>query len=185
VYPIQITWHNVPKSEALEADIQTKAEKLAEFHDGITSCRVTIERSSGRHHQGNLYRLRLDVRVPDKEIVVSRDSPAHHAHQDPYVTVRDAFDAARRQLQDYARIRRGQVKAHDEHHAATVARVFPAEDYGFLTTADGREIYFHRNALVNADLDTLDVGTEVSFVEEVLDEGAQAKRVSVGRQRGE
>ncbi len=184
MFPLQITWRNVPKSDALEADIQAKAEKLAEFYDHITSCRATVELSSGRHHKGNLYRLRLDIRVPDKEIVVTRDPPEHHAHEDPYVTVRDAFDAARRQLQDYARIRRGKVKAHDEHHLATVVRVFPDEDYGFLKAADGREIYFHRNSLINADLSTLAVGTEVSFVEEQLDEGTQAKHVSVGRQRG-
>lgn len=179
--PLQITWRDVPKSEALEADIRQKAEKLDRFYSHIMSCRVLVERSHGRHRKGNLYRIRLDITVPDKEIVVTRDPAEHQAHEDMYVSIRDTFDAARRQLQDYARIRRGDVKHHDEPHTARVARLFPDEDYGFLETLDGGEVYFHRNALANADFDSLEIGTEVQFIEEHLDEGPQAKRVSIGK----
>ncbi len=181
IHPLQITWRDVPKSEALEAEIRAKAEKLDAFYEKVMSCFVTVERSGARHHKGNLFRIRIDIRVPDKEIVVTRDPSENHAHEDVYVTVRDAFDAARRQLQDYARIRRGQVKQHDLHHAAKVLRVFPERDFGILGTPDGREVYFHRNALQNANFDSLAVGTEVAYVEELLDEGPQAKRVSVGK----
>ena len=178
---MQITWRDVQQSDALEADIREKADKLDEFYDKIMSCRVTVERSHGRHKRGNLYRIRLDLKVPDKEIVVTRDPGEHHAHEDMYVTIRDAFDAARRQLQDYARKRRGDVKQHDEHRVGRVVRLFPEEDYGFLETLDGQDVYFHRNALVNVDFDKLKIGTEVMYVEEYLDEGPQAKRVSVGK----
>ncbi|HEY5680525.1 MAG TPA: HPF/RaiA family ribosome-associated protein [Pseudomonadales bacterium] len=181
--PLQITWRNIPKSEALEADIVAKAEKLEEFFDHILSCRVVVEKSHGRHRKGNLYRLRLDIHVPDKEIVVTRDPGDDHAHEDMYVSIRDAFDAARRQLQDYVRVRRGHVKPHDQHHVGRVLRRIAAEDYGFLGTADGREIYFHRNSVVNADFDKLEPGTEVMFVEETMNEGVQAKMVSVGKHR--
>jgi len=181
--PLQITWRNIPKSAALEADIQAKVEKLDEFYDHIMSCRVVVEKSHGRHRKGNLYRLRLDITVPDKEIVVTRDPIDDHAHEDMYVSIHDAFDAARRQLQDYVRVRRGQVKQHDEHRVGRVLRRIPAEDYGFLVTEDGREIYFHRQSLINFDFDRLEDGMEVTFVEEVLDEGTQAKMVSVGKQR--
>ena len=112
--PLQITWRSVQKSEALEADIEARAAKLEEFYDKIISCHVTVEKSHGRHKKGNLYRIHLDLRVPDKEIVVTRDPAEHHAHEDMYVAIRDAFHAARRQLQDYVRIRRGEVKQHDE-----------------------------------------------------------------------
>jgi len=110
--PLQITWRDVDKSDALENDIRAKADKLNEFFDPITSCRVVIESSHRHHHKGNLYRLRIDITVPDREIVVTRDPADNHAHEDIYVAVRDAFDAARRQLQDYARKRRGNVKHH-------------------------------------------------------------------------
>lgn len=179
--PLQITWRNVPKSDALQADIESKAEKLDEFYDHIMSCRVVVEKSHGRHKKGNLYRIRLDITVPDKEIVVSRDPTDDHAHEDMYVSIRDAFDAARRQLQDYVRVRRGHVKQHDERRVGRVLRRIPDEDYGFLVAGDGREIYFHRDALLNFDFDKLEAGMEVMFVEEVLDEGTQAKMVSVGK----
>ena len=112
--PLQITWRGVPQSDAVQADIEAKAEKLDEFYEHIMSCRVVVEQSSGRHHKGNLFRIRLDIKVPEREIVVTRDPSEAHAHEDMYVTIRDAFDAARRQLQDYARIRRGDVKHHDD-----------------------------------------------------------------------
>jgi ribosomal subunit interface protein len=179
--PLQITWRNIAKSEALEADIEAKAEKLEEFYDHIMSCRVVVEKSHGRHKKGNLYRIHLDIKVPEKEIVVTRDPGENHAHEDMYVSIRDAFDAARRQLQDYVRVRRGHVKQHDERHVGLVLRRMPEEDYGFLQSADGREVYFHRNALVNFDFDKLEEGMEVMFVEENLDEGTQAKTVSVGK----
>jgi len=114
LHPLQITWRDVPRSDALETDIREKSEKLEHFYDGIISCHVTVEASNHRHHKGNLYRLHISLEVPDKQIVVTRDPGENHAHEDMYVAVRDAFDAARRQLQDYARIRRGKIKHHDE-----------------------------------------------------------------------
>jgi ribosomal subunit interface protein len=110
--PLQITWRGISRSEALEADIEARAEKLEEFFDQIISCHVTVEKSHGRHRKGNLYSIHLDLKVPDKEIVVTREPAENHAHEDMYVAIRDAFHAARRQLQDYARIRRGEVKQH-------------------------------------------------------------------------
>jgi ribosomal subunit interface protein len=179
--PLQINWRDIPKSDAIDADIRAKAEKLDQFYEDIMSCRVTVEAPHKHHHKGNLYRLHLNITVPDGEIVVTRDPSEHSAHEDMYVAIRDAFDAARRQLQDYARKRRGQVKVHDVSHAARVLRRFPAQDYGFLLTPDGREIYFHRNALIDADFDMLDEGSEVSFVEEEGEQGPQAKQVRVGK----
>jgi ribosomal subunit interface protein len=113
IIPLQITWRDVPQSDAIEADIREKAAKLDHFYDGILSCRVLVEASHRHHHKGNLYHIRLEIEVPDGEIVVTRDPAEHHAHEDIYVAIRDAFDAARRQLQDYARKRRGQVKRHE------------------------------------------------------------------------
>lgn len=177
--PLQITWRDIPKSEAVEADIENKAHKLEQFCDSILGCRVLVESSYNRHHHGNLYRIRIDIDVPENEIVVTRDPDKNHAHEDIYVTVRDAFDAARRQLQDYVRVRRGQVKQHDSPHSAQVKFINPQEDYGFLQTADGREIFFHRNALINVDFNKLEKGLEVNYLEEEGREGPQAKQVSV------
>ena len=104
--PLQITVRDFPQSEALEARIREKAAKLEEFHPRITSCRVTVEELRKHHQQGRHFQVSLDVRVPSREIVVNR---AHH--EDAYVALRDAFDAARRQLDEIARAHRGDVKA--------------------------------------------------------------------------
>jgi ribosome-associated translation inhibitor RaiA len=115
--PLQVTWRNVEKSAAVEAEIRSRAAKLVEFHDHIVSCRVVVEAPHRHHHKGNLYRLAIDVKVPDRELVVTRDPGEDHAHEDIYVAVRDAFDAMRRQLQDYARNRHGRPGAQAERRA--------------------------------------------------------------------
>ena len=159
---IQITWRDVEQSDAIEADIREKLQKLEQFYDRIISCRVTVEAAHRRHNKGNLYSIHIVLEVPDQEIIVSRDPADHHEHEDMYVTIRDAFDSARRQLQSYASKRRGQVKRHAPHQVGRVRMLNPEQDYGFLETADGREVYFHRNSLINTDLDGLAEGTFVA-----------------------
>jgi ribosomal subunit interface protein len=105
--PLEITFRNVPPSPAIEADIRDKAAKLEDFHDRITSARVVVETPHRQHRTGKLFHVRIDLRVPGHEIVVSREPAAHHEHENVYVAIRDAFDAARRQLQDHAREMRG------------------------------------------------------------------------------
>ena len=110
--PLNITCRGIESSAALEDAVRKRADKLERFCDDITHCRVVVEKPHKHHHHGNLYHVRIDVTVPGKELVVRRAPEAHHAHEDVYVAIRDAFDAMRRQLEDYVRIRRGQVKRH-------------------------------------------------------------------------
>jgi ribosomal subunit interface protein len=110
---IQITFRGMDPSEFIEARIQAKAADLERFCKDIVSCHVTVETQHHKHHKGNLYAVRIDLRVPGKEIVAGREHRQSHAHEDVYVAVRDAFDAAVRQLEDYTRLRRGDVKHHD------------------------------------------------------------------------
>jgi cold shock CspA family protein/ribosome-associated translation inhibitor RaiA len=179
--PLQITFHQMEPSEALDAQIRDHADRLDHFYDGIIACRVLVEASHRRHHKGNLYRVRIDLTVPGKELVVTRDPPEHHAHQDPYVSIRDAFDAVRRQLEDYARVQRAATKLHEPLPHGRIARIFPEEDYGFVETGDRREIYFHRNAVLGESFEKLTPGTEVEFVEEAGEKGPQASTVHVRR----
>ena len=110
--PMQITLRNVDHSDALEAHIHDKAKKLENFFDHIVSCRVVVEMPHNHKHQGNPFNIRIDIGVPGREIVVNRDY-----HEDPYVALRDAFDAARRQLDDYVHRLRGETKNHQTEHA--------------------------------------------------------------------
>ncbi len=106
--PIQITIRDIEHSEALETHIREKAQKLDEFFTHIMSCRVVVEMPHKHQHQGKQFNVRIDIGVPGNEIVVNRD----HS-EDVYIAVRDALSAAKRQLEDYARKIRGDVKTHE------------------------------------------------------------------------
>ena len=176
--PLQISFHNMDASDAVDARIREKAAKLDRFADRIMSCRVVVEAPNRRGHKGKLYHVRIDMTVPGAgEIVVNREAPENHAHEDVYVAVRDAFNAAARQLEDHARKRRGEVKTHEAPLHGKVARMFP--DYGFIAASDGRDIYFHRNSVVEGTFEELEEGSEVRLVvaETEGEKGPQASTV--------
>lgn len=177
--PLQITFRHMEPSEALENWIREKAEKLERFYDRIISCRVVVEAPHHQHRQGNLYHVRIDVTVPNAELVTSREPDADHAYEDVYVAVRNGFDAMVRQLEDYARRQQGEMKSHLVPPHGRIARLVPEENFGIIDSSDGREIYFNRNSLVEADFEQLKVGDEVRFAEEQGGQGPQASSVRV------
>ncbi len=171
--PLQISYRGMQSSAALDAAVREKAAKLEQFHARIMSCRVVLEQPGRHQQQGKQFVVHIDLMVPGGEIAVNRDH-----HEDVYVALRDAFDAARRKLEDFAREQRGDVKHHEPTQSGTVARIVAEEGYGFIATADGRELYFSRDNVVTPPFEHLTSGTEVHFIEEPAAEGAQAKRVS-------
>lgn len=175
--PLQITFRNLGHSEAIEAKIRERAEKLSTFYNRIMSCRVAVEALHKHHQQGNHYHIRIDVKVPDRELVAGREPDEHHAYTDVYVAIRDTFDAMRRQLEDYARLQQGKVKTHDTSGHGRIVELDPDRDYGRIETTDGQLVYFHRNSLVDGDFDKLAVGTEVRLSAEMGEEGPQATTV--------
>src|SRR5687768_609449 len=160
--PLQITFRNMPRSNAIEENVREKAAKLDTLFAGITSCRVIVEAPHRHHYKGKAYVVRIDMAVPGGELVInhapkrldaakttdaeeletdlaeSHEPSKHAAHEDVYVAVRDAFNAAARKVRDYARRRRGKTKIHEPAPLARVVKLFPIEDYGFLETHDGR-----------------------------------------------
>lgn len=177
--PLQITFHNIDRSEAVEARVQDRVQRLEKYYDGIIACRVTVEAPHKHHHQGNRYHVRVSLAVPDAELVTSREPDEHHSYTDVYVAIRDAFDSMQRQLEEYVRRRRGDVKAHATPPHGRVVELNTDEGYGRIESHDGRLIYFHRNSVVDADFDRLQPGTEVRFDEEAGDHGPQASTVHV------
>ncbi len=175
----EITFRGLPSSEALEADIRQKVEKLDRFFPDIMSCRVAVEAQHKHHHQGNLYHVRITLRVPGRELVVGRDPKDHQAHEDAYVAIRDAFDAARRRLEHYAETLRGHIKTHETPAHGRIIELVPAQDFGRLETPDGQVVYFHRNSLIGADFDQLTEGAEVRFAMEQGAEGPQASSLQL------
>lgn len=175
--PLKISFRGMPSSDAVEAQVRARVAELERFYHRLTGCRVVVEAPHRRHHQGKLYHVRIDLTVPGEELVVSREPAEHHAHEDVYVAIRDAFDAARRRVEDHARRERGNVKFHEPRPRACVCRLFPDEGYGFLATPDGREIYFHRNSVLEDAFAQLAVGTECEYVETPGEQGPQASTV--------
>jgi cold shock CspA family protein/ribosome-associated translation inhibitor RaiA len=177
--PLQIGFRGMAPSPAVEAHIRERVDGLERYFDRIIGCRVVVE-ASGRHQRkGKLYHLRVDVIVPGREIVVKRDPPEHHAHEDVLVAVRDAFDAARRKLEDHARDVRGDTKVHETPSHGHIARLFKKEGYGFILSSEGDEVYMHRNAVADDGFDALSEGDEVRFVvhEAEEEQGLHASRV--------
>lgn len=175
--PLQVRFHATPPSKAVESDIREKANKLDTFYDRIMGCRVIVEAPHRRRHKGKHYHVRIDVTVPGGELVVNREPSKHSEYEDVYVAIRDAFDAARRQLQNYAKRQRKEVKTHEIIPHARVGKLFPEKGYGFLELPDGREIYFHKNSVLEAAFDRMEVGMEVHFAEEQGEKGPQASTV--------
>ena len=161
--PLQITFRHIDASPAVEAKVRERVAELEQVHDRIISCRVIIEAPSHRHREGGLFHIRVDLKVPGREIVVKRDPSEHHAHEDIYVSVRDCFDAVRRQLEDHARRQRGDVKAHEPARHGRIARLVAEKEYGFIDASDGSEVYFHRNSVAHEGFGKLVIGDEVRF----------------------
>ncbi len=177
--PLHVAYEGkLDASPSLKQRIEREAERLERFGESITSCHVTIRGRSGNRRQGDLFDVRLRLAIPGRaDVVVDRNPSADHAHEDPYVAIRDAFDAARRQLQDHARREDGAVKRHAAPPHGKVARIIADEGYGFIETPDGQDIYFHRNAVAHGGFDALTVGDEVAFVEVAGEKGSQASTV--------
>ena len=177
--PLQVSFHNTDPAPAIEDAVRERAARLDRYCDHITSCRVVIDTPHKHHRKGNLYQVRLDITVPGYEIAVSREAAGHEAAKHLPDAIKDAFSAADRLLEDYVRRRRQDVKRHDGLSHARVRTIETGQDFGFLETLDGQEVYFHKNSLVNADFESLAPGTEVAFVEEVGEKGLQATTVRV------
>lgn len=176
--PLEVRFHQMDASPAIEARIREKAAALERFSDRITGCRVRVEKEHRHHHKGNLFRVRVELDSPGKELAVTHTGPRDHAHEDVYVAIRDAFDAAVRQLEDHVRERGGKVKAHEVPLHGAVRMVDREGGFGFVETALG-EVYFHRNSVIESAFDRLEPGAEVRLevAERESEEGWQATTV--------
>ncbi|MGQ9365751.1 HPF/RaiA family ribosome-associated protein [Azospirillum sp. ST 5-10] len=102
--PLQISFRNMHASDALEHTIRQKAAKLERVCDQITRCDVVVETPHHDRRKGRLYHVRIDLTVPGGELVVRGDQS--NADENVRVAVRNAFDVARRRLEDFNRKRR-------------------------------------------------------------------------------
>ncbi len=194
-----ITFRGIAHSDALEADIRRRVTNLARFYRPIMGCRVLVEFAQRHHERGNRFHVRIDLTVPGDEIVIAHDGSLHATAKDieaeqsrqrrepgperkhAAVAVREAFDAARRKLQDYGRRQRLAVKTLTRQPSGRVSQLFPIDQYGYIEADDGHEVYFQKDSVLKNAFDRLSVGSRVAFVEEAGDKGPQASTVRAVR----
>lgn len=177
--PLEVTFRGLDSSDAIRASIERRAAQLQRFFGGIQRCRVVVDAPHRHQRKGRIYHVRVELAVPGEDLFVGRESSQHAPHEDVYLAIHNAFQDARRQLQDYVRRRRGQVKTKVGPPRGRVVELFQNEGYGFLETEDGGEVYFHRNSVLNDAFDRLEIGSEVRFAEEEGEKGPQASTVEV------
>ena len=111
-FPVQISFRNCLPSPAIEQALIERTAKLERFFDRMTHCSVIVECPHRHQSKGSLFRVRINVAVPGGELIVGHDGRRNTSHTNVYIAIADAFVAARRQLQDYAQVLRGNVKYH-------------------------------------------------------------------------
>jgi ribosomal subunit interface protein len=177
--PPQVSFHNIDHSDSLEAYARERAAKLDTFYARITGCHVVVEAPHKHQRTGWHYRVRVDVTVPGGEVVVSHSPDENTTNEDAYAAIDEAFDRLGRRLEDHVRRQRGDVKPREAtYQDGKVSKLWSYEGYGFIETADGGEVYFHRNSVLNHGFDRLKIGSSVRFVEEDGDKGPQASTVT-------
>ena len=178
--PVQIDFQGMPPSASVRDEITAHIAGLEERSGRITACRVILKAPGGHHRTGGLYEVNIHLMLPNgREVNVGRTPKEDERHSDITFAINDAFHRARRVLQDQVRRMQGQTKSHEEAPLGTVSQLEPIDGFGMLTTADGREIYFHRNSVLNDAFKNLKIGTRVTFAEEVGDKGPQASTVKL------
>lgn len=118
---LTITFQGMEPSPALRQDIERRAAKLERLVTRLLTLNVTVRQLEQRHLQGNRYAVHAHLTVPGATIEAGKTPRADHTHEDPFLAVRDTFDAVRRQLEEHLRIRRGNVKTHAPAAALTAA----------------------------------------------------------------
>jgi cold shock CspA family protein len=192
--PVQVTFRNIEDHTGLDAYVQKEAAKLERFFNRISSCRVMVERPQ-KAASSNTYHVRIDLGVPNEELVVKHVPSLHATLEDlqtqksrrearsvlarktPKRAIHEAFQEMARQLQDYACRQNRTVKTKQHIAEGVVQEVLPEKGFGILETDDGRELYFHQASVLGAHFRQLRVGSKVKFAEEAGEKGPQASTV--------
>jgi cold shock CspA family protein/ribosome-associated translation inhibitor RaiA len=186
--PLELIFHDVPRSEWSENLIREQAQRLERFSDRIVSCHVTVSLPHRHQRRGKAFRVTIDVRIPPNKTLVVTEEPAEVEQEialEPIIM--KAFRAMERRLKESgSERRRDALRPGPAENRALVVRLFPEEGYGFLRTAEGdEEVYFHRNSVLHGDFPRLTVGTEVRFEPAMGEMGPQASSLQIVNKPGQ
>ena len=176
--PVDVSFHHVAADPAVEDLVQAKWTHLATRHRDIVGGKVTLEAPHQRSSRNPRFTVKIRVEVPGQDVWITHTDDSDRS-RDLAVAVREAFAAAERRLDSRTERRRGRVEHHEEHEQGDVVALFAPEGYGLIRTADGRDVYFHRNAVLDDAFSELRQGSRVSFVSYDAVEGEHASTVRV------
>ena len=187
--PIQIVFHGMRASPFLSHKVRGYVSSLIERYPRVVGVRVVFDRPHRHHRKGNLYSVRVDVRIPGKQLIVSRAPDQHKSHFDMHVALHDAFDELYRELSVLDSRRRANDRLQLENLKLGFGRVVKKFEptikkagFGFIQCQDGREIYFNEKSIVNRAFSQVKKGTRVRFKEESGQQGPQASTVYIRAQ---
>jgi cold shock CspA family protein len=178
--PVQIDFQGLDVNPEIRRVIDARLKQFEDRFGRITAGRIMLKAPGGHHRTGGQYEITVRLALPDgREVNIGRTPLKDERYADLNFAINDAFNRARRQLQDQVRKLQGQVKQHSGPAVGTVVELDPLGEFGFIAAGDGREIYFHRNSVLENGFAQLTVGAHVSFAEETGDKGPQASTVKV------
>jgi len=179
--PVEVDFRDITATPEIRASIAEHVAQLEQRFGRVTACRVEIKGPGAHHHTRGLYAVSIRLALPDgREVNIGRTPAADERYGDLNFALNNAFKRARRQLQDKVRRMQGHVKDHEGAlPIGTVTRIDPGGEFGFLESADGREIYFHHNSVFDDAFSRLVKGTRVGFFEEAGEKGPQASTVKL------
>jgi cold shock CspA family protein len=176
--PVQIDFQDMQARPEVRASIEKHVADLELRYGRVTACRVVLKGPGGHHRTGGLYEVNIHLALPNgREVNAGRTPRADERQADLAFAINDAFKHARRRLQDHVRRLQGQVKQHENQPTGRVKNLDASGEFGFLEAADGHEVYFHRNSVLDDAFSRLAVGTQVTFAEEIGEKGPQASTV--------
>ena len=175
---LQIEGRNLEIRKTWQEKIDEEKERLDRHHPGLVHhLRVSIEETS-QHKEGG-HEVRLVASVPNDTVVVKRKGEAVR----PLLV--EAFDTLGNQLKELQRKRRQTTKLPDNVGVpagdGVIKSLFPFESYGFIVTPEGKEIYFHENALKDVVMEQLAEGDLVRYGRGYGDKGPTAAWVKLAR----
>lgn len=173
---LRLSFHGMDPSESIRSKVREYVDKLQKRYSDITSWHVHVNGPTGG---SGYFKVSIEARVPGAELAVGRKPGDINAHKDALVAVRDSFIAIERQLKKRRRQQYGEVKYHEGKPQGQISSIFHDQGYGFISVNDGREVYFHKNAVLEPEFEELGVGdpVELTIAAEESPRGPQATSV--------
>lgn len=183
--PLEVAFHNLKPSRPVEAKLRRYSDRLEQRFGHLIGCRVSVEKLHNQHRTGNIFEVHIVLAVPGRDLVVShppQKAKERYANPDIHVSIREAFDAAERQLEAFkGKMRSDTSTPSGSALTGQVTLMEPGVDHGFIVNSTGSQLYFHRDSVTNGKFEGIREGDLVHYVEEDGDAGPVATKIRVCR----